>query len=439
MALTNRNIMKTWKPGLQPTEKAPRSPYAEQYVTPGTVNKANQLGMERFNQKPQTPWNQTMNWRKMANDQAALERRQKEDQINKQVTQIGQARQQAYRIQDMTHYQKMLQLAQTQANRGINAGLAQEENHALNAAKQAELGEAEAEFLGKNQELEDQRAQLSPEQAQRAYELYNQYQNKEFDQRQGWEDLFADRTQFQNALDWQKSKFDQDLAWKEFQFKNQSAWERAQYELERQNLLFEKHKFNSEDEWRRYAYTHMSAEDRMKLEANALQFNYDMAWKMYELDARTALEREGLVAMYGWTGKASGKAYGQTPGWVKSHVDKYAKSYGVDPKLVSAIIKTESNFNQNARSKAGAVGLMQLMPWAGSARFSAPSNVKIGTKYIADQIKAFGDIQLALAAYNWGPGNVRKAIKKYGNSWAKISKHAPKETRNYVKKVLGSM
>lgn len=108
--------------------------------------------------------------------------------------------------------------------------------------------------------------------------------------------------------------------------------------------------------------------------------------------------------------------------------------------MIEAVIKAESSFNPNAKSHAGAQGLMQLMP--GTARglgvtdpFDPTQNINGGTKYLGQMINKYGDYQLALAAYNWGPGNVDKAIKKYGNSWSAISKNAPKETQNYVSKI----
>ncbi|EAD0597698.1 lytic transglycosylase domain-containing protein [Listeria monocytogenes] len=100
--------------------------------------------------------------------------------------------------------------------------------------------------------------------------------------------------------------------------------------------------------------------------------------------------------------------------------------YGVPEALIKRVIQVESNYNPNVVSSAGATGLMQLM--AGSNRTDPATNIDAGTKELAGYIKKYdGDLRLALAAYNAGPGNVRK----YGG--------VPpfKETQNYLKKIIG--
>ncbi len=107
-----------------------------------------------------------------------------------------------------------------------------------------------------------------------------------------------------------------------------------------------------------------------------------------------------------------------------------ARAHKVDPLLIKAIIKTESAFNRYAVSSKGAQGLMQLMPATAKDLqvkdpFNPRENIYGGTKYIKWLLKRFnGDIRLSLAAYNAGPGRVRKKIPRIP------------ETISYVKKVL---
>lgn len=110
-----------------------------------------------------------------------------------------------------------------------------------------------------------------------------------------------------------------------------------------------------------------------------------------------------------------------------------SEKYNIPERLIYKVIETESYFDKNCTSGAGAKGLMQLMPENCKAYgVTTPSdpyqNIMAGTKILRENINAFnGDLKLGLAAYNAGPGNVRK----YGG--------VPpfKETQNYVKKILG--
>lgn len=154
------------------------------------------------------------------------------------------------------------------------------------------------------------------------------------------------------------------------------------------------------------------------------------------VDLLSAYSRAGTVkpASSGFSGVLS-EALSTNSESMDDIFRRAAETYDVPVNLLLAIGKTESGFNANAVSPAGAQGVMQLMP--GTARglgvtdpLNAEQNIMGGAKYISQMLSAYdGDISLALAGYNAGMGNVQK----YGG--------VPpfKETQNYIQKVTGYM
>ena len=116
---------------------------------------------------------------------------------------------------------------------------------------------------------------------------------------------------------------------------------------------------------------------------------------------------------------------------IKAKIVKHSIEMGVDPAIALSIARAESGFRHEARSSHGAVGVFQLMPSTarrmGLDAYSLNDNIRGGIMYYKNMYKMFGSMELALAAYNAGPGNV----KKYNNTVPPYS-----ETRRFIAKIM---
>jgi soluble lytic murein transglycosylase len=112
-------------------------------------------------------------------------------------------------------------------------------------------------------------------------------------------------------------------------------------------------------------------------------------------------------------------------------VEAHSGRYGLDPRLVLAVVEVESAYRPDARSHKGAMGLMQLMPATAAGLdvddpYDPDQNLRGGTAYLARMVERFGTLELALAAYNAGP----EAVERYDG----VPPY--RETREYVERVL---
>ncbi len=122
------------------------------------------------------------------------------------------------------------------------------------------------------------------------------------------------------------------------------------------------------------------------------------------------------------------------PSELTTLADQVSSEFGIDQNLFRALINAESSWNPNSISPAGAKGLTQLMPATAKGLgvtdpFDPMQNLRGGAKYLKQMLDQFGSVELALAAYNAGPG----AVKRYSG----IPPFA--ETQNYVKKITGAI
>jgi soluble lytic murein transglycosylase-like protein len=119
-----------------------------------------------------------------------------------------------------------------------------------------------------------------------------------------------------------------------------------------------------------------------------------------------------------------------------------ATSYGFDPRLALEVGMKESSLNPNVPdSPAGAIGIFQLMPATAAELGVNPrdpaQNIDGGVRYLVQLVAKYaGNVAEALAAFDWGPGNMDKAIAAHGAGWMN---YAPIETQDYVQTILGNV
>ncbi|WP_366924005.1 lytic transglycosylase domain-containing protein [Metallumcola ferriviriculae] len=118
-----------------------------------------------------------------------------------------------------------------------------------------------------------------------------------------------------------------------------------------------------------------------------------------------------------------------------------AQKYDIDPAIIAGVMEQESGGNPKAISHAGAVGLMQLMPgtakYLGVDPYDPQANIEGGARYLSMQLKEFGNLKQALAAYNAGPGNVYNSRYLYISETQNYLRRVPSLIDKYQKKFIG--
>ncbi|MGC3479814.1 lytic transglycosylase domain-containing protein [Pseudomonas aeruginosa] len=173
-----------------------------------------------------------------------------------------------------------------------------------------------------------------------------------------------------------------------------------------------------------------------------MQDNRRNSWSQEQINAmRDAFKRaepQPIAPAESSSGDAGSSLFGVPPSSLEGSpyaelVAKYSRKRNLDPELVHQLIIAESQYDPNAVSPKGAKGLMQLMDGLSNKfnidPFDPESNINVGTQYLAEMLSRFQSVDLALAAYNAGPG----AVEKYNG----IPPYA--ETQNYVSRIKAGL
>ncbi|MCG7383244.1 lytic transglycosylase domain-containing protein [Paenibacillus sp. ACRRY] len=163
---------------------------------------------------------------------------------------------------------------------------------------------------------------------------------------------------------------------------------------------------------------------------------------LYNTDSSvTSSSSSENVALSTHTSTVSADAKGSVPTDFESLIATASAKYNVPESLIKAVIDTESGFNPNVVSSAGAKGLMQLMDGTAAGlgvtnAFDPAQSIDAGTKYLSLQLQRFGgEVKMALAAYNAGPGRVSRLGVSNDSELMSVLNLLPDETQAYISKV----